>query len=165
MNFVHDDGGRAAAGFKGKTSDCVVRAIAIATGLPYREVYTNISFAASLERRKKGRSSPRTGVHKATTRRFLEAMGWLWTPTMQIGSGCKVHLADGELPTGRLIVSVSRHLVAVIDGVIHDTGDPQREEHVCEPDHGQDLKPGEWRNVNGIWHISRRCVYGYCSKA
>jgi hypothetical protein len=28
----YDDGGRSAAGFKGKTSDCVTRAIAIATG-------------------------------------------------------------------------------------------------------------------------------------
>jgi hypothetical protein len=28
-----DDGGRGAAGFKGKTGDCVCRAIAIATGI------------------------------------------------------------------------------------------------------------------------------------
>jgi hypothetical protein len=39
MEFVYDDGGRAAAGFKGSTGDCVVRAIAIASGKPYREVY------------------------------------------------------------------------------------------------------------------------------
>lgn len=32
MTFVYDDGGRSAAGFKGKTGDCVTRAIAIATG-------------------------------------------------------------------------------------------------------------------------------------
>jgi len=42
-------------------------------------------------------------------------------PTMAIGSGCKVHLADGELPPGRLVVSVSKHYTAVTDGVIHDT--------------------------------------------
>ena len=29
-----NDGGRAAAGYKGKASDCVVRSIAIATGIP-----------------------------------------------------------------------------------------------------------------------------------
>jgi hypothetical protein len=28
-----------------------------------------------------------------------------------------------KLPSGRLIVQVSKHLVAVIDNVIHDTGD------------------------------------------
>jgi hypothetical protein len=32
MTFVYDDGGRSAAGFKGKTGDCVTRAIAIGTG-------------------------------------------------------------------------------------------------------------------------------------
>ena len=37
--YIYDDGGRAAAGFKGTTGDCVTRAIAIATGKPYREVY------------------------------------------------------------------------------------------------------------------------------
>src|SRR5262245_46562233 len=30
-SFVYDDGGRAAAGFKGKAGDCVCRAIALAT--------------------------------------------------------------------------------------------------------------------------------------
>ena len=66
------------------------------------------------------KSSARTGVRKTTSRRWLAELGWIWTPTMQIGSGCKVHLRAEELPQGRLIVSVSRHLVAVIDGVIHD---------------------------------------------
>ena len=32
-----NDGGRTAAGFKGKTGDCVVRSIAIATNLPYKK--------------------------------------------------------------------------------------------------------------------------------
>jgi hypothetical protein len=68
-----------------------------------------------------------TGVSKGTIRRVLESLGWTWTPTMAIGSGCKVDLRDGELPQGRLIVSVSKHMVAVIDGVIHDTHDPSRD--------------------------------------
>ena len=37
--FIYNDGGRAAAGFKGNTRDCVTRAIAIVTGKPYKEVY------------------------------------------------------------------------------------------------------------------------------
>ena len=45
---------------------------------------------------------------------------------MFIGSGCKVHLRNDELPAGRLIVCLSRHYTAVIDGVIHDTHDPSR---------------------------------------
>ncbi len=34
MDFLCDDGGRAAAGYKGRAADCVVRAIAIATQKP-----------------------------------------------------------------------------------------------------------------------------------
>jgi len=32
-----NDGGRAAAGYKGQAGDCVVRSIAIATGMPYQK--------------------------------------------------------------------------------------------------------------------------------
>lgn len=139
--FQYNDGGRAAAGFKGETGDCVTRAIAIATGKPYAEVYREINELATTERaakRRPSRSSARTGVRKTTTRRYLEAAGWTWTPTMRIGTGCTVHLRADELPQGRLIVSVSKHIVAVIDGVIHDTHDCSRE--------------------------GTRCVYGYWSK-
>lgn len=130
--FVYDDGGRP-AGFGNATRDCVTRAIAIATGQSYAEVYAALNTAAARERPRCGkrRSSARTGVRKATIRRYLESLGWQWTPTMGIGTGCRVHLAAGELPAGRLIVSVSRHLVAVIDGVIHDTADPSRDGSRC----------------------------------
>ena len=129
MEIVFDDGGRIAAGHHGTTGDCVTRAVAIATGKPYREVYDSINEAAGNERhgsRKRGLSSARTGVHKATWRKYISSLGWKWTPTMGIGTGCKVHLRPEDLPSARLIVSVSRHLVAVIDGVIHDTHDPSR---------------------------------------
>lgn len=134
MRFQLDDGGRAAAGFKGHTGDCVTRAIAIATEKPYQETYDAINGVSANERsskRRSGKSSARTGVHKPTYRKYLESLGWKFTPTMGIGTGCKVHLRDGELPSGRLIVAVSRHLVAVIDGVIHDTSDPSREGTRC----------------------------------
>lgn len=128
MIWVADDGGRSNAGFKGTTSDCVTRAIAIVTGKPYLEIYNEINEHAQRERPRNGRkrSHARTGVMKSTIRRYLESIGFVWVPTMQIGSGCKVHLKAEELPKGRLIVSVSRHSVAVIDGVIHDTHDPSR---------------------------------------
>ena len=133
MTFIYNDGGRAAAGYKGKTGDCVVQAIAIATGMPYQDVYDAINVASERERPRGGRkrSDARTGVQKPTIRRFLTDLGWTWTPTMAIGSGCKVHLRADELPAGRLIVAVSRHLVAVLDGVIHDTHDPSRDGSRC----------------------------------
>jgi hypothetical protein len=136
--FRFHDGGRAAAGYRGKTGDCVVRSIAIATGLPYQHIYDMVNSASTRERtgtRKRGISNARTGVYKSTIHRVMKELGWVWTPTMLIGSGCTVHLRPSQLPHGRLVVSVSKHLTAVIDGVIHDTHDCSRR--------------------------GRRCVYGY----
>src|SRR5271168_4245118 len=129
MNFIYDDGGRAAAGYKGKTFDCVTRAIAIATGLSYQSAYELINAAALSERltkRRRSKSNARLGVHKDTTRNVLGLLGWNWVPTMQIGQGCRTHLRADELPSGRLIVQVSKHTCAVIDGTIYDTHDPSR---------------------------------------
>ena len=140
MDFVFHDGGRVAAGYRGKTGDCVTRSIAIATGKTYQEVYDALNGLAQGERiskRKKRRSSSRTGVYRRTYQRYLESLGWQWTATMSIGSGCLVHLRASELPAGPLLVRVSRHLTAVIDGVLYDT-------HNC--------------SRGGM-----RCVYGYFS--
>ena len=143
MRQEYNDGGRQAAGYRGYTRDCVCRAIAIATGKPYQEVYDAINILGKDERitqkRQRIRSSARGGVNRKTYDRYLKSLGWEWVATMGIGTGCKVHLADGELPMGRLIVRLSRHIVAVIDGVIHDTGNPARG--------------------------GTRCVYGYYRRA
>lgn len=142
-DFIYDDGGRADAGFKGETGDCVTRAIAIATGKPYRDIYDALHQAAlndrwlmaKLERRygaqARRHASPRDGVNPKIYRRYLQGIGWRWTPTMGIGTGCTVHLRADELPSGRLIVSLSKHLAAVIDGVVHDTHDPSRDGTRC----------------------------------
>lgn len=140
QHFVYDDGGRAQAGFTGTTGDCVVRAIAIATEQEYRTVYDDLhrlskDFGASGRSRAankaKASPSPRTGTFREVFQPYLESMGWVWVPTMKIGQGCKVHLRADELPGGRIIASVSRHLVAVVDGVAHDTDDPSREGNRC----------------------------------
>lgn len=134
MKFKFTDGGRAAAGFRGHTGDCVTRAIAIVIRKPYREVYDALNALADSERtgkRKKGKSGSRSGVYPRTYRRYLRSLGWRWNATMAIGSGCKVHLRPSELPDGVLLVRVSRHLTAVIDGVIHDTHDCSRDGTRC----------------------------------
>jgi hypothetical protein len=131
LPVVRRDGGRAAAGYKGAASDCACRAIAIATESDYQMVYDMIiRFAAKYERpsARKRPSHPRTGVHRALMMKIMSTrgFGWNWHPTMGIGTGCKVHLAEGELPSGRLITSVSRHYVAVINGIVFDSHDPTR---------------------------------------
>jgi hypothetical protein len=127
--FIYDDGGRAAAGFRGSAGDCVTRAIAIAGQLDYRTVYDEL--AAGEARTKRGKRSARNGVSKRVYRKWFTDHGWLWTPTMHIGSGCTTHLDPDELPSGRLVAACSKHLVAVIDGVVHDTGDPSRDGTRC----------------------------------
>jgi len=130
MRWIKDDGGRAAAGYKGHTGDCSCRSIAIATGKPYQEVYDALNELARTERprgRRAGRrSSARTGVRMETIRRYMRAIGWRWVATMRIGSGCTVRLRESELPPGKLVVRVSKHMTAVVDGVIHDNHDPSR---------------------------------------
>lgn len=148
IEFKFNDGGRAAAGYKGSTRDCACRSIAIATGLPYQKVYDEITARTKSWRinsnskkayyAKPGKDSARTGALKIITRAYLKDLGWTWFPTMFIGSGCKVHLRKDELPAGKLLVSVSKHLTAVIDGVIHDIADCSRQ--------------------------GTRCVYGYFKK-
>jgi len=152
MQVVLNDGGRADAGYKGLAGDCGCRAVAIATELPYQEVYDLINEASKAERitkRNRTKSSARNGVHRKTLNVVLDALGWEWVPTMKIGSGCTVHLDESELPSGRLIVRVSRHFIAVIDGVIHDTHDPQR----------VTIEVKDFTE-----RIIRRCVYGYWIK-
>ena len=140
MQLIFDDGGRAKAGFTGIAGDCCCRAFAIAAQRDYREVYEAIRTLATKERtgkRKRGVSSPRDGVYKNTAHKLAYILNprVRWVPTMGIGMGCRVHLRDGELPMGRLVVQVSKHFVAVVDGIMHDIHDPSR--------------------------AGTRCVYGY----
>jgi len=173
LRFERDDGGRAAAGFKGTTGDCVVRAVAIASGKPYGEVYKALARGMGEQRQTRGIRSRATARRGVSVRRkwfkdYMRALGFEWTATMHIGSGCKVHLHDGELPAGHLVVSVSKHYVAVVDGVIRDLSDPRRDGVRTERFPGWEtapLKPGQTRNVNGVHTVERRCVYGYWRKA
>lgn len=172
MSFIRDDGGRAAAGYSGMTGDCACRAVSIASGKPYQEVYDALAGGRASQRQTKHRTNAprRSAAHGINVKRkwfrdYMISLGFTWHPTMQIGSGCKVHLCAEELPAGRLVVAVSKHYTAMIDGVIHDTYDPRRDTHCIDPDHGQALRAGQWRNENGVCSIQRRCVYGYWQAA
>ena len=145
MTVVIEDGGRAKAGFTRRANgDCVARSIAIVTGRPYREVYNRLAKGNATQRasRRTGRrsltASNGINVRRKWCQDYMRELGFTWVPVMGIGTGCTVHLARGELPMGRLVVSLSRHWTAVIDGVIFDTHDPSR---------------GGWRCVYGYWRL------------
>ena len=134
MEFVYSTGGREKYYDAIKVGDCVIRAIANATGRDYKEIYDLVNSYASRERGS-NKSIARNGVSKDTIHKILTGMGWTWMPTMFIGKGCQTHLNKKELPGGTLIVSVSKHLTCVKDGVLYDNYDCSRG--------------------------GRRCVYGY----
>ena len=138
MEFIYSDGGRSEAGYKGNAKDCVVRSIAIVTRIPYKKVYEDLNRIAKLLNNKSRISTSRGGVHKDVYNSYLRYLGYEWIPTMKIGQGCKVHLKADELPEGRLIVRISRHMTAVIDGIHYDAWNQSK---------------------NGT-----RCVYGYFKK-
>lgn len=136
MPYRYDDGGRAAAGYKGRAADCVCRSVCIATGLPYTKVYNALAAGTGSQRAGKAGKKARSARQGISTRRkwfrdYMVKLGFRWVPTMGIGTGCTVHLAQGELPAGRLVVAVSKHYVAVIDGWLCDTDDPGREGTRC----------------------------------
>lgn len=136
MQFIFDDGGRSKAGFKGNAGDCCARAFSIATGRPYQEVYDLINEFSAKERkgtRKRGMSNARNGVHKATAQKVAYALNdrVRWVPCMTIGSGCKVHMREDELPKGNIVVSLSRHFAAVCHRVLYDTHDCSRDGMRC----------------------------------
>jgi hypothetical protein len=91
-----------------------------------RDLINGFALIERVGKRKRGKSDAASGVYKSCMVRVMAHLGWHWTPTMAIGSGCTVHLRADELPSGRLIVSLSRHYAAVIDGVVYDTFNPTR---------------------------------------
>ena len=145
IDFVYNDGGRSKY-FKSKeVGDCVTRAIAIATGRDYKEVYDFLAESNAKQRvtirQKRSKKAMRkankvTAIHGISTKRkwfkdYMADLGFKFVATMGIGTGCRVHLKADELPKGRLICNVSRHYTAVIDGVINDTYDCSRNETRC----------------------------------
>jgi hypothetical protein len=128
--WVRTDGGRRAAGV-GALGDCSVRAVAVATGKPYCEVHAALvkailryvktrrtRVAKWIKQSRGGRGfNPSYGCYNDVVETYLKSIGWEFTPT----KGRKIRLRADELPSGRLIVWVSGHFTAVVDGVIHDT--------------------------------------------
>ena len=129
-DFVYDDGGMYASGegFVDPTPKRIkkgkvyreevmafdhIRAIAIATGLSWKEVR---------ERYRNFKDGTKITSHAVVVKGFIEdELGWEWTPVMKVGSGCTMHTVKKELPKGSLILRCSKYYMASINGVIHDT--------------------------------------------
>lgn len=116
--YVYNDGGRRAAGYKGNCGDCVVRAIAIALDLDYKETYLQL---ARLNKIALGKRSCRRGVSKDAYEKFLKDRGWVWHRAPKFEGRKAKHY---DMPKGQVVIGrMAKHLAAVIDTTVHDTWD------------------------------------------
>lgn len=120
MKVVYNDGGRATY-FKAKSvRDCVVRALSIVLGKDYKVLYNEIGKTLGY--------SPRNGVAKRDVKKLMASYGGKWVCCAKVGDKNTTHLADNEIPMqGRLICNLSKHVCAVVDGIVNDTYDPTRD--------------------------------------
>lgn len=122
MEFLWNDGGRSASGFVGSTGDCVTRAIAIATGIAYRDVYKDLGVAAA--------KTPRNGVQLHVVSDYLQRAGWTHEGSTQ------TPFEKAFLPRGVVIVHLvtqgrgCSHMCTVIDHVIHDTWNAADDDYI-----------------------------------
>jgi hypothetical protein len=136
MPWTYDDADYAHSGFRAKHGNDVVIAIAIATAQPYGTVYNELyniqcDYVNGLRHgriKDKGAAISEVGIWPEVSKRYLRERGWTWVPIMKIGSGTTVHLTYEEVPDEPvMLLSVSRSLVVVINGVVRATHDPSRD--------------------------------------
>ncbi len=133
IDYRYDDGGREAAGYRGKTGDCVVRAIAICTGEDYRAVYLTMAehmkrngYAASgnaYATRERNRKAPRRKGQIAARRvqdRVLEVYGFR---KVRLPSGARPTFTEAHRRYDDCIVGTTKHVAAIVDGALRDTFD------------------------------------------
>jgi hypothetical protein len=71
MCHVYNKGGRKAAGYKGDAGDCVARVIAIASGLPHKQVSKGQAWAHSASQ--SGRNATSKSLPPGTASRSVES--------------------------------------------------------------------------------------------
>ena len=118
FGYMHDDGGRKAAGYRGTTGDCVLRALAIGTSGDYAQIRKDLMRIAK-ELQVPGGVSVFNGTNALIPHHYLTARGWVAVDDRD------AYLRPADLPACPLIVhlSSSHHYVAVVDGVVRDTWD------------------------------------------
>ena len=99
VEFNFNDGGRTRAGYKGRTGDCVTRAVAIAAQLPYQQVYNGACRGNATQRVTKRMDKARRNVKTASQvlvpnasglKDYMAGLGFKFVATMGIGTGCQI---------------------------------------------------------------------------
>ena len=117
MKFIKSHGGREQyfpiKYKKDRTNDCVIRSIAIATGISYLEVRDDLFEIA--------KTQGRMPNDKAVYEYYLEILGWVKKSPMKKHNGKRFKLWEIEIDTA--IFKTSGHLCAIKNGDLHDTWD------------------------------------------
>lgn len=108
--YQYDDGGRKASGRKGEADDCVVRALAIAAGRDYGEVYRRVADAMQ---EATGVKSARNGVPKKVCEVLRREYGF---EKVKQGRGPRMSYHEVAHRYRTAIVTTNKHVCAIVDG-------------------------------------------------
>ena len=120
LTFKHCDGGKADAGLgTARSGDCLIRAIAIAEQQGYRKTKAELNellheMTGGLER------SCNNGTPVPVSHKYLTDRGYKLTLTPN------TYLRDHNFKGRRVIASISRHSMAIVNGQVLDTWDSRQ---------------------------------------
>lgn len=115
--WQRNDAGRSNSKRPKQRNDCTVRALALVAQIPYDEAYDYLA--------KQGRKCSRGAFFpKRRSNDSAFGLNFIWQSfpaekgkrRMNIGDFCKAH------PKGSYIARTAKHVFAVIDGIVHDSG-------------------------------------------
>ena len=165
ITYTEHDGGRAAAGFKGKTGDCVTRALTLVTtggnptGEDYRRIYNAVA-ELNVTGKKSRAHAERKGRRPVRSNRagaYLVGDGDDLTISLGLE---RVPVERGPRPTfteahqryGDCIVKTAKHVVAIVNGALMDTWDSRE---TWEYDNGRPTGGRVERKAFSIWRLAR----------
>lgn len=112
--WAKSDGGKSVAGFA-ERSDCTVRAMAILSEKSYSEVHAVMAEHGRVER--KG------FAFTCRAERIARDLGLDLSPAKCVYGKTTVEWLIKLNPTGKMIVAIRGHVFAVVEGVVHDSGE------------------------------------------
>lgn len=125
IDYQYNDGGRAAAGYRGDDGDCTIRALTIHMGAT-ADAYKTIRAAMLAECKHQGIARG-IGTGRGQGRKQKRAIDALYArygfAKVKLGRGARPTWTEAYAQYGDCIVSTARHVAAIMDGAVHDTWD------------------------------------------
>ena len=126
IDYQYDDGGRETAGYRGRTGDCVVRAIAVCARQDYRAVYLTMAeqmkrngYAASGNAyaiRERHRRAPRRKGQINARRVQDRVLALYGFRKVRLPAGARPTFTEAHERFGDCIAGTTKHVAAVVDG-------------------------------------------------